>query len=347
MSVGSVVFHERAAWRTGRTVSPTLAFEDGTARVRPYAVCRYPNAIVTRVRLRFPLIAVLLFATNAATQSRMIHLGARATSMGGAFTGVADDSTAFYWNPAGIAFGAFLGAGIYHGREQSDRGGRMFEDRASGLSLEYTFMGVAFTQFRQSVGVDSDHRGLDTFDVAVSVLQSLPIDNLVVAANVHYLSGTTSLGDVQSGSSSWDVDLGVMYEHNGFFRAGLMLSHLREARFVLPDDERLRVPRHARAGISFRLPQSFLIAFDADLSTQGPSSDTWREISLGAEKGFLDRRLFIRGGLRAEAGSNLGSRPALSLGVGVQFWKLELEAAYLASSSSRDEAYWVGLSLAR
>lgn len=267
--------------------------------------------------------------------------------MGGAFTGVADDATAFYWNPAGIALGAFLGAGMYHGREHSDRGGSVFEDRASGLSLEYTFMGVAFTQFRQSVGVDGDHRGLDTFDVAVSVLQSLPIDNLVVAGTIHYLSGTTSLGDMESGSNSWDVDLAVMYERNGVFRVGLMLSHLREARFVLPNDERLRVPRHARAGISVRLPQSFLIAFDADLSTQGPSSDPWREISLGAEKGLLDRRLFIRAGLRAEVGSNLGSRPALSLGAGVQFWKLELEAAYRASSSHRDEAYWIGLSLAR
>jgi hypothetical protein len=293
------------------------------------------------------LIAVLLCATNAATQSRVMHLGARAASMGGAFTGVADDSTAFYWNPAGIAFGAFLGAGIYHGREESDRGGSLFEDRASGLSLEYTFMGVAFTQFRQSVGVDGDQRGLDTFDVAVSVLQSLPIDNLVVAGTIHYLSGTTSLGDMESGSNSWDVDLGVMYELNGVFRAGLMLSHLREARFVLPDHDRLRVPRHARAGISVRLPQSFLIAFDADLSTQGPSSDPWREISLGAEKGLLDRRLFIRAGLRAEAGSDLGSRPALALGAGVQFWKLELEAAYLTSTSHRDQAYWIGLSLAR
>lgn len=299
------------------------------------------------MRLQLPLIAVLLFATNAATQSRVMHLGARAASMGGAFTGVADDATAFYWNPAGIALGAFLGAGMYHGREHSDRGGSVFEDRASGLSLEYTFMGVAFTQFRQSVGVDGDHRGLDTFDVAVSVLQSLPIDNLVVAGTIHYLSGTTSLGDMESGSNSWDVDLGVMYERNGVFRVGLMLSHLREARFVLPNDERLRVPRHARAGISVRLPQSFLIAFDADLSTQGPSSDPWREISLGAEKGLLDRRLFIRAGLRAEVGSNLGSRPALSLGAGVQFWKLELEAAYRASSSHRDEAYWIGLSLAR
>ena len=32
-----------------------------------------------------------------------IGIGARATAMGGAFTSVASDVTALYWNPAGIA----------------------------------------------------------------------------------------------------------------------------------------------------------------------------------------------------------------------------------------------------
>ncbi len=314
----------------------------------PTAESRMPNAIVTRVRLPLALIAAVLSATAADAQTRVMHLGARAASMGGAFTGVADDSTAFYWNPAGIALGRFLSAGVYYGREESDRDGRVFEDRAGGLSLEYTFMGVAFTQYRQSAGEGDARRGLDTFDVTVSVLQSLPLDNLVVAGNVHYLSGTTSVADVDTGSSSWDVDLGVMYEPTLDVRFGVMLSHLREARFVLPeDDDRLRVPRHARAGVSFRLPRSFLVAFDVDLSTQGSGLDTWRELSLGAEKGFFDQRAFLRAGLRAETGSELGSRPAFSVGGGVQLWKLELELAYLGSSASRDEAYWFGLTLAR
>lgn len=277
-----------------------------------------------------------------------MHLGARAASMGGAFTGVADDSTAFYWNPAGIAFGGFLSAGVYYGREESDRNATLFEDRAGGLSLDYTFMGVAFTQFRQSIGTGSSQRELDTFDVAVSVLQSLPIDNLVVAGNVHYLNGTTVVGDLDRDSSSWDVDLGVMYEPTLDVRFGVMLSHLREARFVLPDgDETVPIPRHARAGISFRLPRSILVAFDADLDEQGNDMDSWRELSLGIEKALFDRRAFVRAGMRAEAGSDLGARPAFSIGGGFQLWKLELELAYLGSSQSRDESYWIGVTLAR
>lgn len=299
------------------------------------------------MRLALALLSLLLFATDAAAQTRRIHFGARAAAMGGAFTGVADDSTGFYWNPAGIAFGPFLAMGFHGGHDESDRDGRLIEDGATGVALNYTFMGVALTQFSETVDTNRGERGLDTFDVAVSLLHSLPVDNLVVAGNIHYASGTTRVAGESTESDSWDLDLGVMYEPTLDVRFGVMVSHLREARFALPDGELLRVPRHARAGVSFRLPRSFLVALDVDLSTQGPASDDWREISLGTEKAILDGGAFVRGGVRLETGSELGSRPAFSLGAGVQVWVLQIEAAYRGSSESRDEGYWVGATLAR
>ncbi len=33
-----------------------------------------------------------------------IDIGARAVGMGGAFTSIANDATAMYWNPAGLSF---------------------------------------------------------------------------------------------------------------------------------------------------------------------------------------------------------------------------------------------------
>ena len=47
------------------------------------------------------LLAVLLSLTLPA--SGELGIGTRALGMGGAFTAVADDSTTFYWNPAGLA----------------------------------------------------------------------------------------------------------------------------------------------------------------------------------------------------------------------------------------------------
>src|SRR3954465_10848194 len=49
----------------------------------------------------------LLFNTAAAAQDAPAP-GVRAAGMGGAFTAVADDGSAVYWNPAGLASGAFF-----------------------------------------------------------------------------------------------------------------------------------------------------------------------------------------------------------------------------------------------
>jgi len=308
------------------------------------------------VRVCLTLLVTLLLVTPLHAQGRVFHLGARAAAMGGAFTGVADDATAFYWNPAGIAFGRLVSAGFYLGRDEMDRSGLPLEARATGLSLGYTFMGVAFTQFRQT----SANERLDTFDVAISILQSLPLDNLVIAGNVHYLRGEL-FGERLTGvsSDSWDIDLGVMYEPNDVVRAGLMVRHIRGARFrTAVEGETRKLPTLARAGVSFRLPCDALVAFDVDLSRQshkfyeahhvpkGILDDTWREISVGFEKSFMDKRLSLRGGLRAEVSSELGSRPAFSVGGGAQVWVLELKAAYLGSSRGRGEALWLGVTFA-
>ena len=317
-----------------------------------------------RLIVTLAIICVMVSPVPAAGQSRVFHLGARAASMGGAFTGVADDATAFYWNPAGIAFGRFVSAGFYRGRDEMDRSGLPLEARATGLSLGYTFMGVAFTQFRQT----SAGERLDTFDLAVSILQSLPLDNLVLAGNIHYLRGESFGDDAAAGvsSDSWDVDLGVMYEPNDVVRAGLMVRQIRGARFRTATlGATLELPTLARVGVSFRLPRDALVAFDVDLSRQSVQAfravqavqavqahkdvldDTWREISVGFEKSFMDKRLSVRGGLRTEAGSELGSRPAFSVGGGAQVWVLELKAAYSGSGGRRDEAFWLGVTLAR
>ena len=306
-----------------------------------------------------------------------MHLGARAASMGGAYTGVADDATAFYWNPAAISVGRIFQVAGYYGRDEMERGalsddGSVYADGAGGVAFAYTFMGVALTSYRHTFSERDDEllvsRGLETFDVAVSILQSLPVDNLVVAGNVHYYRGTTyglaedlgslAPGDLEPaeissrvrsgegvGSSSYDFDFGVLYEPNDVLRFGLMWRNLREARFRgAREDDEVRLSRHARAGVSYRLPRAFLVAFDADLSSVGRNGDTWRELSFGIEKGFFDGRLFTRAGVRSEVGSERGSRPAWSIGAGGKILRVRVEGAYLGSSGGRDEAFWVGVS---
>src|SRR6266481_2044160 len=62
---------------------------------------------------------VSLSATAAAQTTDTI--GVRAQGMAGAFTAVADDATAGWWNPAGLAGGAYFNAIIESGTNHEPR----------------------------------------------------------------------------------------------------------------------------------------------------------------------------------------------------------------------------------
>ncbi len=332
------------------------------------------RSIVTRVLRLFVATAIAFgFASSAVSQDRFLHFGAKAAGMGGAFTAVANDPTAFYWNPAGYAFGPAVHGGVTWGESEMDRGdGLTFKDGAAGFSLGLTFMGVAGTFSNESSSRVEDgrlsSRGLETFDLSVSILQSLPLDDLVIAGNVHYLRGEghelfESLSSLSPGektpasvmdrvldapgftSSTASVDLGALYQPRHWVRLGIMWRRLFEPAFALPSGQEIVLSRHGRAGAAFFLPRGTTVSFDVDLSSQGEGDESWREISLGAEKRFFDDVLSLRGGVRAETGSGEGARPAFSAGVGVRIRFVVAEAAYQGSTGSRDEALWFGITV--
>ena len=47
-------------------------------------------------------MAIALAPADSAAQSEQVPIGARAIGMGGAFSAIADDGTALYWNTAGL-----------------------------------------------------------------------------------------------------------------------------------------------------------------------------------------------------------------------------------------------------
>src|SRR6188474_227508 len=57
---------------------------------------------------RAAVMGCLLALPAAARGQSLDTVGTRAQGMGGAFVGVADDASAVYWNPAGLAGGAYF-----------------------------------------------------------------------------------------------------------------------------------------------------------------------------------------------------------------------------------------------
>src|SRR3954465_11225718 len=75
--------------------------------------------------------------TTAQAQSAP-PIGVRAAGMGGAFTAVADDGSAPFWNPAGLASGTFAGFTL---------DGNSF-DRQSGLFFGFATPPLGLTYYR-------------------------------------------------------------------------------------------------------------------------------------------------------------------------------------------------------
>ena len=85
-------------------------------------------------------------------------VGVRAQGMGGAFVAVADDATATWWNPAGLAGGAYFNAIIECGSQREPRSDRDAERRpprpgrcdASGFAVAFPALGLSYYRLRVS-----------------------------------------------------------------------------------------------------------------------------------------------------------------------------------------------------
>src|SRR3954463_13304902 len=93
-----------------RAVVPLRAVASLGAFVSRRAVpCR--RALSLRASASFVTsVSFVLGCAGAASAQTSDLIGTRAQGMAGAFTAVADDATAAWWNPAGLATGSFFSA---------------------------------------------------------------------------------------------------------------------------------------------------------------------------------------------------------------------------------------------
>jgi len=224
-------------------------------------------------------------------------VGVRALGMGGAFTAVADDATATWWNPAGLAGGAFFSAIIEYAHP-IDRPG----EGLRAVSLGFPALGISYyrvptTELRPSiatvgpVGSREDEGSLSVFSATVG--QSIG-NHLVLGSTVKVLN---ALEDTEGG-----LDLGAMVMF-GKTRAGLMVRNVTEPEFGSGPVVR-KARRTARAGAAFTTGTRGAIgdatfAFDADLVKTPTVRGEERRMAAGGEFWMFTRRVGLRGGISA------------------------------------------------
>jgi hypothetical protein len=234
------------------------------------------------VRVGLTLLALSLFSVSGA-RAQSPGVGERAQGMAGAFVAVADDASAVYWNPGGLAWpsgstfdaqvsvadpGAFVGAAL----------------PSLGLSY-YRLPTVSASANRQKEGSgEVPVRPLTTTNIGVTINQTV-VNTLVIGSTIRLVHGGFEGRD---GRTTVDIDAGAMFSA-GNFRAGLVARNLGQPAFEAETGS-FELERQVRAGVAFAprsLPTGvhgpFTAAFDVDLNATAGVDGERRGAALGSE----------------------------------------------------------------
>jgi hypothetical protein len=206
--------------------------------------------------------------------------------MGGAFTAVADDASAAFWNPAGFAAGSFFSLIV----------DANVLDRQSGFLVALGTPPLGISYYRTAVAAEKNGRNmLVAHHVGVSLVQSLG-GRLAVGTTLKLVHGIAAPADGASMTTNkFDADVGVMAT-GALVHVGLSIRNLLQPAFDTPGGGAIRLDRVVRAGVSVNARQDTTVAADLDLTTSASLRGDVREAALGLETHPI-RHGWVRGGV--------------------------------------------------
>jgi hypothetical protein len=252
--------------------------------------------------------------------------------MGGAFVAVASDSTATWWNPAGLATGPVSDVTVARAATDLTEIVPARRDRVSWFAVSATAVGFSYYRLRitdirrsgptgqaavdrQDTGAGLSVRSFSANELGLTVVQSI-LPGIHAGATLKYVRGTlrsgagdTALspsdlldsGEELSGGdaeNSFDLDAGVIAVA-GPVRLGAVMRNVRALKF---GEGAFTLPRQTRVGAALDLEKAggppLMLAVDADVQTYATASGDRRVIAAGAEQWLWARRIGIRGGAR-------------------------------------------------
>jgi hypothetical protein len=287
--------------------------------------------------------------------------------MGGAFVAVADDASAVYWNPAGLALGGSYFSLLIDTTfgeaepESTLHGGRgssqLIAFSTPPLGLSYYRLGTTRLRpvptFTASPVTQLDR--LTTHHAGVTLVQSIT-SSLAVASTLKLVRGIAASGVVidssrddlldeggnlpDRASSRFDADIGVMATL-GSLRAGLTVRNVTSPEFDTPAGDPLELDRQSRAGIAYLGLAQIILAADIDLERVRGSLGDVRNFAAGAEAQVI-RRAAIRTGVRLNTLSDQpgGRAAAYTLGTSVAAFRSLLVDAQVTMGSDAADRGW-------
>jgi hypothetical protein len=279
------------------------------------------------------LIFLMGWATSAFAQAEA-PVGVRATGMGGAFTAVADEGSAAFWNPAGFAKGSFFSLVVDSNSL----------DRRSGLLVALGTPPLGLSYYRTAIAdVKNGRNSLVAHHAGVTLVQSLA-GRLAVGTTLKLVHGIASTpGDADLSTNKFDADMGVMAT-GALGQLGLTVRNLLQPEFKTSGGGAIRLDRRVRAGVSVHLRNETLVAADLDLTTAETARGSWRDAAVGVES-HPALKAWIRGGLHWNTSSaGPGAAPIGSVGGSYAVYgSTRADAQVSFGSSNGDRGWGVGL----
>jgi len=245
--------------------------------------------------------AAVVYGGTASNEYLRIGVGERACSMGGAFTGLSDDGTALFWNPAGATQLQSRTLTLGYTQYVADI---KLGDFAYTVPMGKYAIGVGFHNlFTEDREVTEAGNQIGTFMDSyanVGMMLSYRMDNgISVGGTVKALH--EQLYDYTSTGVS--LDLGAMKSISGI-NLGLVVRNIgTSGSGALPTD--------VRFGIGYAGLGNGIISSDIDIPVYGKKS-----IMVGGEYNVY-KTLFVRGGYKyQEGGSDVGTLDGINAGLG-------------------------------
>ncbi len=220
------------------------------------------------------VLTVGAFAVNAFAVSEaavlflLISPGARPSGMGEAFAAIADDATAVYWNPAGLAFQTGRELTLMHANWLPQLTNDMFYDFAAyrqsveglgtvGLNVTYLNLGKQYITGEDSPEVLGE---FTSFDFAVSLTYGTLVGrNTAVGVGLRYIrSNLSTVGaGAEKGSgkaNAFAVDLAVLYKAPWLkgLSFGANLSNMGPKITYIDAAQADPLPTNLKAGVAYK-----------------------------------------------------------------------------------------------
>jgi len=260
---------------------------------------------------------------TAGAQFLKIPVSAHASAMGGAFIGMVDDATAFFWNPAGLAHVESNAAHFSY-----IRWFEMFDVNAASFIHNFGDVGIlgagilVFSTGEMEITTEKYPNGTDRFfdaqDIAIGISYAKHLtDKFRVGITAKYIHqriwDETANGIAFDIGTQYEIDfqklviamsmtnfgpdmkmdgpnLAVKYDGDQFLQNRLVPANYETEDYPLP--------LNFQFGLSFEIYRTDFFAFRGGIDAVHPNDNNER-IQFGAEAGIFDQ-LFVRVGYKSQ-----------------------------------------------